>query len=674
MNSFLYLAAFLFWGLFWIEDPVFRFITCIVSAVFILCRFCRFRFRRIFFVVWVLLAVTAMSQFSAQEKPEPAVYVITEIRSSYAIGRNETKNSEVVIYQPDNLVFGDRIRLEEFEEIHSLNNPGVFSFERNMKKRGICFSADARSGEIVSEGGSVRSRIYRFLRERFSGESAENRWKLCRMFLYSIPDAESSDWVFSLGLPLLGLGELIRMVLKRWHGLRQIQLVLLMVYLLYGTLFIWNTALLRITVFTFFRWVFAERRNLQLPFAMIAFLLLEPAGCASFAFALPVLMSLLSKAQRYGKNVLIQKSGSVCLLVFLQALWFGRVSFLMLLGYRPIRKLYGFLMLAGCLSLMIPDPSVSDLLVSLMESGRSLFKELIFYGRPGFLCTVLFSAALIFRLLKPARKSAIALMLSVLFYFVSFRLDPFFHVYQLDIGQGDCAVIVEPFMKSVVMIDAAGHHSRDNARRIIIPFLQAHHISEIDALIVTHDDSDHSGAVGDLKNSPDLQVKKIITGHDEFVPVNYPFYSLLPQRQAADSTGNTNDAEGEEDRNDQSIVSYFAFDQFAFLWMGDASSQIEQQLVERYQIRADVLKAGHHGSKTSSSAEFLREIEPELTLISAGRNNRYGHPHIQSLKNLKKAGSDVLSTAQDGAISLSVFRNLMFIQTESGLFSWLIRY
>lgn len=242
-------------------------------------------------------------------------------------------------------------------------------------------------------------------------------------------------------------------------------------------------------------------------------------------------------------------------------------------------------------------------------------------------------------------------------YLVSFWMNPFFQVYMLDVGQGDCTVIIEPFAKSVVMIDAAGSYSGSLADSIMIPFLQSRHLMKIDALIITHQDQDHCGSRDDLMEN--YTVLNLIEDRDAEVPVDYDFISLLQERES-------------EDENDLSIVNLFSYDDFIFLWTGDASSEIESELIKTYDVSADILKCGHHGSKTSSSEEFLEAVSPELALISCGYNNMYGHPAPATLQRLYDAGIDSLRTDQQGMISIKTWHHFLYFETASGLIGYIL--
>ena len=114
--------------------------------------------------------------------------------------------------------------------------------------------------------------------------------------------------------------------------------------------------------------------------------------------------------------------------------------------------------------------------------------------------------------------------------------------------------------------------------------------------------------------------------------------------------------------NDNSSVIYTEFNNYKFLFMGDAGITVEQDLIEKYNLHnVDVLKVGHHGSKTSSSKEFIDEINPRYSIISVGKNNRYGHPNDNVLDNLED--SKIYRTDQDGSVMFEIKNNKLKIET-----------
>ena len=119
-----------------------------------------------------------------------------------------------------------------------------------------------------------------------------------------------------------------------------------------------------------------------------------------------------------------------------------------------------------------------------------------------------------------------------------------------------------------------------------------------------------------------------------------------------------------DNENDNSNVIYMELDGYKFMFMGDASSITEKEILNTYELtNIDVLKVGHHGSKTSSSKEFINEINPKYVVISVGKNNRYGHPNKEVLDNFEH--SKIYRTDEDGSIMFKIKNNKLKFETCS---------
>jgi competence protein ComEC len=119
-----------------------------------------------------------------------------------------------------------------------------------------------------------------------------------------------------------------------------------------------------------------------------------------------------------------------------------------------------------------------------------------------------------------------------------------------------------------------------------------------------------------------------------------------------------------DDPNKQSIVTLVKYKDYKLLFMGDATSDNEQILLSKYDLsNIDILKVGHHGSKTSSSESFIQVTKPRISLISNGQNNRFQLPHMQVLNKLKIINSKVYDTAQHGQVTITLNKELA-ISTE----------
>nr|WP_085508927.1 DNA internalization-related competence protein ComEC/Rec2 [Thalassobacillus devorans] len=268
------------------------------------------------------------------------------------------------------------------------------------------------------------------------------------------------------------------------------------------------------------------------------------------------------------------------------------------------------------------------------------------------------------------RRRAFLSAVVAVFVLVFFSIKPYMSkegtVSMLDVGQGDSFVIELPYRKGVFIIDAAGtsHFSANQERiadNIIIPFLHSKGISKVDAVFLSHEDSDHIGSIPFLFD--DLQIDKLLVSpyfqfpdamQKQVLEHNIPVIRLKRNEvislsgqvfKVLNPGGNYNDA------NDNSLVLFTTFGGWDWLFAGDISDKVEGDLMKVFpDLRADVLKASHHGSKTSSSESFLVTLKGKVVLISAGRNNRYGHPHEEVLERMETLGLTTLRTDIHGAV------------------------
>jgi len=238
-----------------------------------------------------------------------------------------------------------------------------------------------------------------------------------------------------------------------------------------------------------------------------------------------------------------------------------------------------------------------------------------------------------------------------------------FTVYFLDVGQGDCAVIVTPW-RNVIVIDTGGLNSFDTGANIVSPFLRSLGKKSVDYLLLSHYDNDHVGGLkGLLRN---VKVRTIILPNERITEASRRFYELCTSNEAEKviakqgmhftidkvsleilSVGDSSIV-----GNEASTIARISYEGKRFLFTGDMDAKREENAM--FNPRTDVLKVAHHGSMSSSTEEFIARAQPKIAVVSVGAFNRYGHPHKSVLERLKKVDAKVLRTDRNGCIKLQL--------------------
>jgi len=304
--------------------------------------------------------------------------------------------------------------------------------------------------------------------------------------------------------------------------------------------------------------------------------------------------------------------------------------------------------------------------------------------------------------------------------------DPGFQLTMLDVGQGDCFVLRLPDAR-VLIVDTG----KPQAARTILEYLKAQNVDEVAALVLTHGDSDHIGgapqildklyvgvllvgtsasesgapessaqreldeavarwkvpvcrvARGDtLGGSRDMRLEILNpareSGADEIISqslmdrhaVQSDSSPLSTQHSALSTLKGPSYGRAKGDPNDQSVVLLAEYGEMTFLLTGDAGTAAEKEMLSACgakALEAEVLKPGHHGSRTASCEEFVSAVHPWAALISAGARNQYGHPTPEVVERLQRAGAAVLNTAECGSVDLRTDGRRLWIRvTRTG--------
>lgn len=271
-------------------------------------------------------------------------------------------------------------------------------------------------------------------------------------------------------------------------------------------------------------------------------------------------------------------------------------------------------------------------------------------------------------------------------FFMGHRPHGNLTVSMLDVGQGDCIFLCGP-AGNTYFIDGGSSDVEQVGKYRIEPFLKSQGVGEVDYVFLTHGDKDHYSGILEMLERQEVGVRI----QNLVLPANYKQDAALTELVDIARTVGTHTLvmhegdclyegeganraalqltclqpsakEGKLSGNAGSLVLDVTYGAFSMLCTGDVEAEGEEVLVKKLRGKDyDVLKVAHHGSKNSTSQEFLKVTKPEIALISAGKDNSYGHPHVETIKRLETARNQVFYTMRSGLITLEVNKDKIAI-------------
>ena len=249
--------------------------------------------------------------------------------------------------------------------------------------------------------------------------------------------------------------------------------------------------------------------------------------------------------------------------------------------------------------------------------------------------------------------------------------EKLFSVHIIDVGQGDSIFIQTPENKRI-LVDAGD----EEAEHTVYSYLKRKGVKKIDVLIATHPDTDHIGSMDyiidkfkishfympDAKTDSEAFYNLLDSCRDKNLKIEYLTKGDILKIDSSTTMEILSPSTITDKNNLNSIVSLLNYKGYEFLFTGDAEKENESEILSSCNLPdIEFLKAGHHGSSSSSTNEFIEKLKPEAVAISCGYNNDYGHPHRSVLDTFRENGSVVYRTDKNGS--------LVFYCDENGIFT-----
>lgn len=292
--------------------------------------------------------------------------------------------------------------------------------------------------------------------------------------------------------------------------------------------------------------------------------------------------------------------------------------------------------------------------ISLYTSNINIFKLIL--SKPSIILIIIYYLIIILILSK--NKHYYLILILLIFHKTIPLYNSNLEVVMFDVGEADSMLISTPSKRVNILIDTGRGIDINN----IIIYLKSIGISKLNYLIITHGDEDHIG--GALYLIDNFKVDNVILNKGDYTELEVELITHLKNKNIK-YTNNINkipllgsymyllNTKKFSNENDNSIVTYFEYQKYKFLFIGDSSSKTEEYLINNYNLaNISFLKVGHHGSNTSSSPLFINKITPKVSLISVGRNNFYHHPSKEVLTNL--SNSIIYRTDIDKSIKIKI--------------------
>lgn len=629
--------------------------------------------------------------------------------------RGKNINEKSVIFTEDDFDIGQSYLIDGDISLANKNtNPNLFNYRNYLISKGIASNIKINKIYKNSESSSLllksRNKFYNYIHRIFENNLGKNSSDFVISVILGENLIENEDIkdlglahilaVSGLHIDLL-LGFILYSFAKLNLNYRYGYITALVLALFYGALIGFPYSVIRVLIINFigflaFLYQYPEDKTKSLMLAAIMILLYNPFAILNAGFVLSFVASsgvylVYPKVKKYINNGLV--SESIAFTTAIQATllpftahYYARVNLISIVAnflVVPIFTISMYIIFAIILIyplisfIMTPLFIIVDYLINSILNLTFMLNTFKIFNIEFIHQSILISIYLYFLILvsiyiKKSNKRLIKdfyiLNLLVIFFSLGYKkINQETSLSMIDIGQGDAFLINDRGDYYLIDVGGPKFDNYDSGEKILVPYLKSLGISNIKAVFISHEDSDHSGNMDILDENFNIQNvitseynTKTLAKYNPIIIKNKDTIKLKDGYIKCVFEGNA----GEE--NAESLGLLINIKDTRILTLGDLPSQYEEMI----DYKADILKVSHHGSKTSTSREFVKKVKPRAALISAGRNNRYGHPSKEVLNNLD--GVRIYNTQTDGMVKVYFDKDVRIEKyLKGGFFRWI---
>ncbi len=613
--------------------------------------------------------------------------------------------------------YGDILKISgKFQEISSYKNPGVFNYQQSLKKQKIIGNIKIQKIEKIGESNNVLkifSDINKRIKNKIENNFSENTSSILKAIvigdkenineeiLTNIQDNGLSHIIAISGMHISCIVLIVNAILNKFiidNRKKKIILIISLVIFIFIIGFI--ASAVRATIMTILmilsKLLFRKNKfEIDISIASLVILIYNPYYLidAGFLLSFGATIGIMLIIPKLSKNNFKNKVIKYCIQTFLISvsvnifilpitiIFFKRISITGIITSVLISPFVFIIEFLGIITIFLPTKFIY-LIKPLVEVIVTTFIKITqinigsFYLKvPTILEIIVYYLIFICILNKKIKKYFKIPIATVIIAILISKIDikNELKIYFVDVEQGDCTLIQTENNKTI-LIDGGGNTNSDIGKNVLIPYLLNKKINYIDYVIISHFDTDHVGGILTLLET--FKTSKVIIGKQYENSENLEnFINIINKKKIETIIVKKGDRITLDDAtyldilwpdekniitsnlmNNESLICKLNYNNFSMLFSGDIEKEVEEKIIKDKNavLKSDILKVAHHGSKTSSTQEFIKKVQPKISLIGVGQNNKFGHPSYSTLENLKKIGSIIYRTDINGEITIMI--------------------